>query len=244
MKFTFKLCCLVVLSSVCQGTQAELNFTYVGCNSSTIGTCIGMNCNVDKAGALSFGCSLTRDLPKLSLFLTTFTKVGYEFRQSAKTPKLDWCTAMKDTPNSRYMKNLVNFLKERAPSFTQQCPIKGRLEIKNLSMDLEYFTFLPNGEYKNIIRVFKTPIIDWCSAMKGVSISRYMKNYADYLKEYAPSFMQKCPYKGRLEIKNLSLDNKYFKFLPNGEYKNIIHVSDEIDENIFTLNYNTVLNSN
>ena len=71
-----------------------------------------------------------------------------------------------------------------------------------------------------------------------------MKNLVNFLKKSAPSFAQQCPFKGRLEIQNFSLDLKYFKFFPNGEYMNIIRVHDKIDKNIFTITYRTKLDNN
>lgn len=67
MKFTFIYGCLVVLHWGFHGTQADLKFTKVGCNSSAIGTCTGIYCNVDKAGKLSFGCSLIRDVNEVNV---------------------------------------------------------------------------------------------------------------------------------------------------------------------------------
>ena len=71
-----------------------------------------------------------------------------------------------------------------------------------------------------------------------------MKNFLNYFKEHTPAFVQECPFKGRLEFINLTVDQKYFKFFPTGEYKTVIHVYDKIDNNIFTINYNTQLDSN
>lgn len=97
----------------------------------------------------------------------------------------------------------------------------------------------------NFVQAFKSPAMDSCDAIKGTSIGRFMKNVVNYLKEHAPSLVRQCPFgKGKLEIQNLSLDLKYLKFFPAGEYKNIVHFYDKIDNNILTLTYIIKLDSN
>lgn len=86
------------------------------------------------------------------------------------------------------------------------------------------------------IHLYTSPKLDWCNVLKGGAIGRFMKNFVNYVKEFAPVFAHKCPFlKGKQEAKNLTVLTKNFNFIPAGSYKNLLIISDKIDENIFTL---------
>lgn len=86
-------------------------------------------------------------------------------------------------------------------------------------------------------QVLTTSNIEWCLSIRSFKLNPFTKNILAYLKEIAPNVVKQCPYSGTVDVHLFSTKSKYFIFMPAGEYKIIIHISDEIDENIFSASY-------
>lgn len=86
-------------------------------------------------------------------------------------------------------------------------------------------------------QVLTTSNFEWCSSIKNVKLNPFTKNLLAYLKEIAPNVVKQCPLNDTVEVHLFSIKSKYFIFMPAGEYKVILHINDEIDENIFSAYY-------
>ena len=66
--------------------------------------------------------------------------------------------------------------------------------------------------------------IEWCSFKKGASVLYTM--VVDLLEDSAPELMHKCPYFGRIEVYNMTINvNKFLSVFSQGDYKAIVSYS-------------------
>lgn len=71
--------------------------------------------------------------------------------------------------------------------------------------------------YRNLLR---TESLDWCSFMNGDFQNAIHSMLIDMMKQSAPKFFHKCPYKGEIKVFNMTLDLEKLKFMfPSGIYR-------------------------
>lgn len=77
--------------------------------------------------------------------------------------------------------------------------------------------------YGNIYReIIDTKIVDYCGAMSGSEFNMFTKLIFDIVKASNPKMFHKCPYEGKIEYYNLTVDNdiaKKWSVFPHGQYK-------------------------
>jgi hypothetical protein len=112
------------------------------------------------------------------------------------------------------------------------------------------------GQLRQIVNI---PNIDACPALANIDKFPMFKIPADRINQTFPGFFHPCPYKvisflndvcysiqtlfilKEFKVVNASMvphtDRPNWVKFPNGKYKNSYMISDELDDNIFTLNY-------
>lgn len=77
--------------------------------------------------------------------------------------------------------------------------------------------------YGNIYReILDTKVIDLCSAMNGADYNLFLKLVIDIISMTAPKLFHKCPYEGKAEFYNITMDTeigKKWSIFPEGQYK-------------------------
>lgn len=95
---------------------------------------------------------------------------------------------------------------------------------------------LENGTYRQIFKVSK---IEWCSFMAGTSRSNYMITMlVNTIKSSATeNIFHKCPFDGKIVLTNVTMKNqKLLMIYPSGNYRFVIKVNDDWDDEIFLIN--------
>ncbi|CAG9810021.1 unnamed protein product [Chironomus riparius] len=97
--------------------------------------------------------------PLISLFFeTTLLKLEEgKARQIFKTPKFDWCGGLGKAIRtaSPILKVFFSSNFEKFPEAMLKCPIKGTINIFNISTMTSFFDFLPSGIYRMRALVFE-----------------------------------------------------------------------------------------
>lgn len=80
--------------------------------------------------------------------------------------------------------------------------------------------------FGNIYReVINTQKIEFCSVMDGANSHLFLKQMMEQIKEIATELIHKCPYKGDIDVRNLTTDDsKYFDVFPAGMYRLELYV--------------------
>lgn len=77
-------------------------------------------------------------------------------------------------------------------------------------------------------QMFKAPRVDWCALMSGSTKSNLMmKGLVEIFKRQMPHFIHKCPYFGRYEAFNVTVNTKLLSMYPPGIYRFQGKVVDE-----------------
>ena len=78
-----------------------------------------------------------------------------------------------------------------------------------------------------------TPI-EWCSFTKGTDVLYSM--LVDLIKESAPGLLHKCPYVGRVDVKNMTLNvSKFLSVFNQGDYRVNVHYTEVGKNYLFRL---------
>lgn len=74
-----------------------------------------------------------------------------QYFQVGYFPKFDYCNFIKTLDEKNFLHTGVKFLKEKMPESVRECPyVDKQLQIKNLVLTDDDFSFLPSGKYKVI----------------------------------------------------------------------------------------------
>ena len=77
--------------------------------------------------------------------------------------------------------------------------------------------------YRNFLQTEK---LDYCSFINGDFQNIVHSMLIDTMKQSAPTFFHKCPYKGDIKVFNMTLDLEKFKFMfPAGIYRTKVLVT-------------------
>lgn len=93
-------------------------------------------------------------------------------------------------------------------------------------------------------RVIDSQPWDWCSFMNGTSDNILIKVTVDVIAKTATELIHACPYKGEVKGLNITLDTgKFGGIYPQGKYRTLFRLSDNVDPNIFTISYDYEIKS-
>lgn len=101
-------------------------------------------------------------------------------------------------------------------------------DIKHFShqVSFEFHQKLANGQTR---RVFKSPVIEWCSMMDGSkNANRFTKAFIDAIKEKSPEMFILCPYFGKYEFQNLTISKTFLTIMPIGSYIVLANITDPV----------------
>lgn len=86
-----------------------------------------------------------------------------------------------------------------------------------------YIQVVASYRYGNIYReIVDTKVVDFCSAMSGSDYNLFLKLIIDMVSASIPNLFHKCPYEGRANYYNITLDieiSKKWSIFPDGQYK-------------------------
>lgn len=75
-----------------------------------------------------------------------------------------------------------------------------------------------------------------CSILNGTSKNYVVDTTIDILRDSMPGLFHPCPYFGKYDVYNVTLDStKFPSVFPSGIYRSRLHYYDDTDANIFTL---------
>ena len=78
-----------------------------------------------------------------------------------------------------------------------------------------------------------TPI-EWCSFKKGTNVLYSM--LVDLIKETAPGLIHKCPYVGRVDVKNMTLNvSEFLSVFNQGDYRISVFYTELGKNDLFRL---------
>ena len=78
--------------------------------------------------------------------------------------------------------------------------------------------------------------VEMCSIVNGTSKNYVVNTIMDILSDSLPNSIHPCPYFGKLDMYNLTLDSKKFpSVFPSGTYRSRLHYYDDTDPNIYTV---------
>lgn len=99
--------------------------------------------------------------------------------------------------------------------------------------------------FRKFIKVIRVKKVELCSILNGTSTNFVVNTIIDIIKDSIPSSIHACPYIGKLEIFNVTLDSaKFPSIFPSGTYRSRVHYYDDMDPNIYTLSTYTTCRSN
>ncbi|CAO1363775.1 unnamed protein product [Diamesa serratosioi] len=86
-------------------------------------------------------------------------------------------------------------------------------------------------KYGNVFReVINPPQADWCNFQKSKSL--FFSMVVDLIKDTAPQLVHKCPYFGRLDVFNMTLNaNKFLSVFSEGDYRIVESLSSSSTRN-------------
>lgn len=88
------------------------------------------------------------------------------------------------------------------------------------------------------------PNINYCGYMKGLDGSPFFRDAIGFIKTLDLNFWDICSAPGEYKVANVSFyKSAVASKFPPGEYRNVIGVFDDIDDNVFNATYYTVTGS-
>jgi len=83
-----------------------------------------------------------------------------------------------------------------------------------------------------------------CAFLNGTVTNPFLKVLKKMCGPALEPILKPCPYFGEMKLMNISVDLKDFYYIfPEGTYKNIIRIHDDLDDNILTLTVISYLKS-
>lgn len=102
---------------------------------------------------------------------------------------------------------------------------------------------LSRVENQNARDMFKVPIIDWCSFVGGKSKPNVLiKTLVDTFRDQLPKATQKCPISGNISVHLSLMSNKKFRMLPNGIYRVVVRIFNDIDNSVLFMQLDIIFN--
>ena len=78
------------------------------------------------------------------------------------------------------------------------------------------------------------PPIEWCTFKKSTSV--FYSMIFDLIKDSAPGLLHKCPYYGRVDIYNMTVNtNKFLSVFSQGDYRVNVNFSEGGKTDLFRL---------
>lgn len=78
--------------------------------------------------------------------------------------------------------------------------------------------------------------VEMCSIVNGTTKNVVVNTIMDILRDSMPTSIHPCPYVGKLDMYNVTLDStKFPSVFPSGIYRSKLHYYDDTDPNIYTI---------
>lgn len=102
---------------------------------------------------IKFFNKINKIFTNFQLKVKLFREVNGDFREIFKFPRFEWCSVMDGTAKTTSMiRTFLNSFKERYPKAIRACPLTGRSELMNATMDKKLVMMFPNGLYRFTIK--------------------------------------------------------------------------------------------
>ncbi|CAO1332475.1 unnamed protein product [Diamesa hyperborea] len=98
-------------------------------------------------------------------------------------------------------------------------------------------------KYGTVFReVMNPPAIEWCSFKKSTSV--FYSMVFDLIKDSAPGLLHKCPYFGRVDVHNMTVNvNNFLSVFSQGDYRATLSLSEGGKTDLFRLSFGIKIKS-
>jgi len=144
VKFLF----LLLIGSSHQGRIHQ--FTGITCEVQDESVITVEQCNLtfvgrSKDGAINTVGTIPRPIETLFVSIkSTFKKSNGDYQQLYVTPRIEYCGA---TSGNTFLRTITDQVSVKLP----KCPVQGRVELRNWTIDDKFYSIYPSGEYKTFV---------------------------------------------------------------------------------------------
>jgi hypothetical protein len=96
-----------------------------------------------------------------------------------------------------------------------------------------------SGSY---VRYLFFPKIEWCKILENIGKIRFFDNIVEFVQIYAKDLLEVCTRTGNFKVSNVTFtESEFISKFPEGDYKTVFRLYDDVDLNIYNLTYTTII---
>ncbi|KAG5668571.1 hypothetical protein PVAND_016508 [Polypedilum vanderplanki] len=129
-------------------SYCHIDFVQIeSCSSSNI-TLSFEECEI-KNNKVNVAVLFWRPVTKIFVKVKLFKEVNSEFREIFKVPRFEWCSVLDGTSKTNsFVRSFLNSFKDRYPKAVRKCPLTGRSEMMNVTIEKKLTMMFPSGLYR------------------------------------------------------------------------------------------------
>ncbi|CAO1332432.1 unnamed protein product [Diamesa hyperborea] len=123
---------------------------------------------------LNFGGLVTKKLTVIGVDMKVEYKYGTVFREVISPPPIEWCSFQQNS--NVFFSMIVDLVKDSAPSLIHSCPYYGRIDVYNLTINVNNFlSVFSQGDYRVTV-AFLDNKIDMFKLVFGINNKSAIKS--------------------------------------------------------------------